>query len=158
MYVKGLSSYCMLYVLCIICIYFIYYYYFWPYLHNIFKMHLSMVPSLFLFCCCCIYLYVLYLYDLFHILLLLLQTYGFMECIYVHISIRHFKSVRIIDDCLAISELLLICKAIQSAVILHRSIQPLVENNCPPLIYFKSQRSCKNNEENKPVRKNIIIN
>jgi hypothetical protein len=31
---------------------------------------------LFLFCCFCIYLYVLYLYDLFHILLLPLQTYG----------------------------------------------------------------------------------
>jgi hypothetical protein len=36
-----------------------------------------------LFWCCCIYLYVLYLYDLFHILLLLLQTYGSMECMYV---------------------------------------------------------------------------
>jgi hypothetical protein len=32
---------------------------------------------LFLCCCCgCIYLYVFYLYDLFHIILLLLQTYG----------------------------------------------------------------------------------
>jgi hypothetical protein len=37
---------------------------------------------LFLFCCC-IYLYVLYLYNLFHILLLPLQTYGSMECTYI---------------------------------------------------------------------------
>jgi hypothetical protein len=39
---------------------------------------------LFLFSCCSIYLYVLYLYDVFNILLLLLQTYGSMEyvCVY----------------------------------------------------------------------------
>jgi hypothetical protein len=34
---------------------------------------------LFLFFCCSIYLYILYLHDLFHILLLPLQTYGSME-------------------------------------------------------------------------------
>jgi hypothetical protein len=33
------------------------------------------------------YLYVLYLYDLFHILLLQLQTYGSMECTYVRIYV-----------------------------------------------------------------------
>jgi hypothetical protein len=33
--------------------------------------------------CCCIYLYVLYLYNLFHILLLPLQTYGSMVCMYI---------------------------------------------------------------------------
>jgi hypothetical protein len=53
--------------------------------HNIFKKCLSVVSSfgsvLFLFCCFCIYLYVLYLYDVFHILLLTLQTYGSMECV-----------------------------------------------------------------------------
>jgi len=40
----------------------------------------------FFLCCFCfagIYLYVLYLYDLFHILLLPLQTYGSVECMYV---------------------------------------------------------------------------
>jgi len=39
-----------------------------------------------LFCSFSIYVYVMYLYDLFHILLLPLQTSGSMECIYVHIN------------------------------------------------------------------------
>jgi hypothetical protein len=37
---------------------------------------------------CCTYLYILYLYDLVHILLLPLQTYGSMECMCVCILIN----------------------------------------------------------------------
>jgi hypothetical protein len=60
--------------------------YFLCYLYSILKkLFVSGFDVLFvllsLFCCCCIYLYVLYLYDLFHILLLPLQTYGSMECV-----------------------------------------------------------------------------
>jgi len=56
---------------------------------------LSVVSSncfsvVFVFCSCCIYLYVLCLYDLFHTLLLILRTYGTMECMYVCFCVRFY--------------------------------------------------------------------
>jgi hypothetical protein len=66
---------------CIICIYFMAK--FMCYLYTDSKKYLPVVSS-FCFCvvllrCCRIYLYVLYLYDVFHILLLPIQTYGSTE-------------------------------------------------------------------------------
>jgi hypothetical protein len=58
---------------------------------SIFLWFCHFVSVLFLFCCCCcccICLYILYLYDLFHILLLLFQTYGSMERVCVCVCVR----------------------------------------------------------------------
>jgi hypothetical protein len=45
----------------------------------------SFCPVLCLFCCSYIYLYILYIYDLFHILLLPLRTFGSMACVYIYV-------------------------------------------------------------------------
>jgi hypothetical protein len=56
------------------------------------------VSVLFLFCYLCIYLHVMYVYDLFHVLLLQLQTSGSMKymcvCVYicVHVTEQYFCS------------------------------------------------------------------
>jgi hypothetical protein len=50
-------------------------------------LFLHFVSVLFLVFCCSICLYVLYLYDLIHVLLLQLQTYGSRECMCVCVCV-----------------------------------------------------------------------
>jgi hypothetical protein len=92
---KFFFSCCLLYGPCIICVYFMsnFFCIFTVFWKSICLWFCHFVSVLFLFCCCCIYLYVLYLNDLFHILLLPLQTMDpwnvcmcvcICVCMYVH--------------------------------------------------------------------------
>jgi hypothetical protein len=77
-------SFCLLYGPRIICVYFLWLFFVLQYFEkSIWLWFCHFVSVLVSFCCCCIYLYVFYLYDLFHILVLPLQTYGSMQSMYV---------------------------------------------------------------------------